>query len=64
MNQFAPQPDRLKNKLVTSAYNDAGNINDNDNEVVEERLDKLQRILLGLYEKIKSELVSNIRGYT
>lgn len=51
------QLDRLKNKLVSSAYNDAGNINDDDNEVVEERLDKLQRIL-GALRKDKDELTS------
>lgn len=51
------QLDRLKNKLVADGYDGMEEIKTTDNAVVEERLEKLQRIL-GALRKDKDELIS------
>ncbi len=51
------QLDRLKNKLVSEGYEGMDEIKTTDNIVVEERLEKLQRIL-GALRKDKDELIS------
>ncbi len=51
------QLDRLKNKLVSEGYNGMDEIKITDNIVVEERLEKLKRIL-GALRKDKDELIS------
>lgn len=51
------QLDRLKNKLVADGYGEMEEIKTTDNAVVEERLEKLQRIL-GALRKDKDELIS------
>lgn len=51
------QLDRLKNKQVNEAYSDMGKIDIVDNEVVEERVEKL-KTMLGALRKDKDELIS------